>query len=126
MHKDGWDRRLLLAEILQGAEVEVVADKCAGVPRHSRLNSSLIDGSRDYPDRRSSLQPIGRGAGDPEPSPLDALIVWRLGVVQIVREPLHGDDSAARSLTGHQKRIRPKGLDRVDELLHRGVVGAGQ
>src|SRR6202789_2627723 len=121
MHKDVWDRRLLLAEILQGDEVEVVADKSAGVPRHSRINSTLIDGSRDYPDRRSSLQPIGRGAGDPESPSLRAVIVRRLGVVQIVREPLHGDDSAARSLTGHQKRVWPKRLDRADECLHRGV-----
>ena len=39
-----------------------------------------------------------------------------LGVVQIVREPLDTDDATrARSLTGHQKRIRSKRLDRADE-----------
>ena len=32
MHKDGGDRRPLVAKILQGPEVEMVADKCAGVP----------------------------------------------------------------------------------------------
>ena len=69
--------RPLVAEILQGPEIEVVADKSAGVPRHPRRNSRLFNGSRYRPDRRRRLQPFGRGAGDPEPPSQGAVIVRR-------------------------------------------------
>ena len=94
MHKDGGDRRPLVAEILQRPEVEVVANESAGVPRHPRRNSRLFNRSRYCLDRRRRLEPFRRGAGDPERPSQGAVIVRRGGVVKIVREPLDANDSA--------------------------------
>ena len=116
----------LVAEILQRAEVEVIADKTASVSLHPRRNSRVVNCAYYRPDGRRRFQPLWRGAGNPEFPSQDAVIVRRGGVIKILREPLDADNGAARSLTGHKKRIRAKGLDRVDEFPHRGVVGAGQ
>src|ERR1700721_797841 len=104
MHKDGGNRGPLVAQILQGPEVEMVADKSSGVSRHPRRNSRPCNGSRYCPDRRPRLQPLWRGARDPERPAQGAVIVRRGGVIKIMREPLHADDGAARGLTGPPKR----------------------
>ena len=55
------------------AEIEMVADEAAGVPRHPRRNSRLSYRVRDRADRRRRLEPFGRARGDrdrlPQPRP---------------------------------------------------------